>query len=85
MLSVQNQDSRTRTEPLSEMSTKRQKGGITIKEIKFGKTICPLMTQDGHTKILCDPECALLHTVVTGSTNSTDKQVSYCGLIAKSL
>ena len=58
-----------------------------MKEIKFGKTICPLMShRTGDRRILCDNDCALLHTVVTGSTsNSTDKQVSYCGLIAKSL
>lgn len=53
-----------------------------MKEIKFGKTICPLMShRTGDRRILCDKDCALLHTVV----NSTDKQVSYCGLIAKSL
>ena len=57
-----------------------------MKEIKFGKTICPLMShRTGDRRILCDKDCALLHTVVTGNTSSTDKQVSYCGLIAKSL
>lgn len=59
-----------------------------MKEIKFGKTICPLMShRTGDRRILCDEDCALLHTVATSSNtgNSALKIISYCGLIAKSL